>query len=73
LHELGRERLLISSDKKSCSVAGVLGFLAVNETGEQVRGNQGLDDQRFALQWIQNNIEKFGGDKSKVIGPAIET
>jgi len=28
--------------------------------------NLGLHDQLVALQWIQENIEYFGGDKSKV-------
>jgi len=40
--------------------------MAIGENDEEVRGNQGLDDQRLGLQWIQDNIEMFGGDKSKV-------
>ena len=30
------------------------------------RGNQGHKDQILALQWVQDNISKFGGNNSKV-------
>jgi len=49
-----------------CTLVGVFGFMAFSENGEEVRGNQGLHDQQLGLRWIQENIEKFGGDKSKV-------
>lgn len=29
-------------------------------------GNGGLKDQHLALQWVQNEITKFGGDPKKV-------
>ena len=48
---------------------GALGFLMWNqiEDGESQNGNWGLLDQRMALQWVQDNIEAFSGDKEKVM------
>ncbi|XP_033209133.1 esterase B1-like isoform X1 [Belonocnema kinseyi] len=43
---------------------GMLGFL--NMDVEDCPGNQGLKDQVLALNWIQENIEAFGGDKNNV-------
>ncbi|KDR71026.1 hypothetical protein GALMADRAFT_254175 [Galerina marginata CBS 339.88] len=45
---------------------GPLGFPQGVEAGQRNISNLGLQDQLAALEWIQNNIEKFGGDKSKV-------
>jgi para-nitrobenzyl esterase len=47
---------------------GPLGFFAhpaLAAEGEPV-GNQGLFDQRRALEWIRDNIERFGGDPDNV-------
>ncbi|XP_046736268.1 juvenile hormone esterase-like [Diprion similis] len=43
---------------------GVLGFL--NLEHKVAPGNQGLKDQVLALQWVQEHVEAFGGDKNNV-------
>ncbi|MFA4878263.1 MAG: carboxylesterase family protein [Methanoregula sp.] len=49
---------------------GALGFLAHpeldSESENNVSGNYGLLDQIAAMQWVQKNIDKFGGDPSRV-------
>lgn len=46
---------------------GGLGFMS-GELFENQGGipNLGLHDQALALQWVQDHIHLFGGDKSKV-------
>ena len=43
---------------------GPLGFLSLG-TGD-VPGNAGVRDQLAALTWVQDNIERFGGDPNLV-------
>jgi carboxylesterase type B len=44
---------------------GSFGFLNT-EGGSDAYGNMGLKDQVLALQWIQDNIEAFNGEKNLV-------
>ncbi|XP_043257747.1 uncharacterized protein LOC122400376 [Colletes gigas] len=62
----GPDRLL---EKDLVTVAmnyrlGPFGFLSLGIPG--ATGNQGLKDQNLALQWVQKNIAKFGGDPNRV-------
>ncbi|XP_022655293.1 acetylcholinesterase-1-like isoform X2 [Varroa jacobsoni] len=42
---------------------GAFGFLQLNS---KVSGNMGLYDQVRALEWVQHNVEYFGGDPQRV-------
>ncbi|KAF2885946.1 hypothetical protein ILUMI_20227, partial [Ignelater luminosus] len=39
-------------------------FLSTNN--DEAPGNYGFKDQVFALEWVRENIHRFGGDKSQV-------
>ena len=45
---------------------GALGFLPSTLTAEEGVLNLGLRDQILLFQWVQENIEAFGGDPSQV-------
>lgn len=45
---------------------GALGFLNSKLTFSEGILNLGLHDQIFLLVWVQENIEKFGGDKNDI-------
>lgn len=42
----------------------IFGFLSLNLP--EYSGNMGLKDQMLALRWVNENIERFGGDKNQV-------
>ncbi|KAF8808598.1 carotenoid ester lipase precursor [Phlegmacium glaucopus] len=60
--DLGEPVIYVSANYR---VSG-LGFLGGKEVKAAGLGNVGLRDQRFALQWVQDNIASFGGDPTKV-------
>ncbi len=65
LDKLAREgRLVVVSANYRL---GALGFMP-NQAFEMngYNGNYGLEDQRLAMKWVQDNIEAFGGDKTNV-------
>ena len=45
---------------------GAFGFLSSEDIKNNGKLNAGLLDQRFALQWVQEYIGRFGGDPQKV-------
>lgn len=45
---------------------GAFGFLASEDVHKHGKTNAGLLDMRFALEWVQSHISKFGGDPTRV-------
>ena len=44
---------------------GPLGFLGLGDFG--INGNMGIQDQLLALNWVQDNIQAFGGDPVSIL------
>ena len=59
-HFMDRDVVMVSINYR----LAVLGGLYLDR--EHVPGNQCLRDQICALEWVQENIEQFGGDKTRV-------
>ena len=59
-HFLDHDVVLVTGNYR----LGPLGFLSTED--ENCPGNFGLKDQMVILEWVQKNIEKFGGDGNSV-------
>ena len=59
-----REMVVVSMNYR----LGVLGFYASASTleSEGTTGNWGMLDQRLALEWVREEISRFGGDPTRV-------
>ncbi|WZH47218.1 putative extracellular lipase [Fusarium acuminatum] len=60
--QIGRPSIVVSMNYR---LQG-WGFLAGNDLSKQGLLNLGIQDQRLALRWIQDNINAFGGDGRRV-------
>ncbi|XP_053402742.1 cAMP-regulated D2 protein-like [Mercenaria mercenaria] len=61
-YRLGGEVVVVNMDYR----LGLLGFLYTGDAPTDANGNYGIQDQRLALQWVQQNIGNFGGNPTKV-------
>jgi bile salt-stimulated lipase len=59
-HLVGEDVVLVTINYR----LSAFGFLTTGD--ENAPGNQGLKDIVLALQWVQENIENFGGNRNKV-------
>jgi carboxylesterase type B len=60
----GNDVIVVTSNYR----LGAMGFLVTNadEDDYNLKGNQGMKDQRAAMEWVRDNIANFGGDNQKV-------
>jgi len=63
--EIARKGIVLVSINYRLGVFGFLSHPELDEPGKP-SGNQGMWDQVAALEWVQKNVAKFGGDASNV-------
>jgi para-nitrobenzyl esterase len=63
---LVRERVVVVTVNYRLGVFGFLAHPALSAESGHGSGNYGLMDQQAALQWVQRNIRRFGGDPARV-------
>ena len=63
-----KKQAIVVTFEYRLNVFGFLGAeeLRVQDGASKSTGNYGLQDQRLALQWVQQNIAAFGGDPQRV-------
>lgn len=64
--ELTRKGIVVVQVAQRLNVFGYLTLSQLAEEQGSVSGNYGLMDQLKALEWIQENIEAFGGDPDNI-------
>jgi para-nitrobenzyl esterase len=62
---LAQRNVVVVSLNYRLGVFGFFGHPDLAKEGSPL-GNQGLLDQQLALEWVKNNVAKFGGDPSNV-------
>ena len=62
MQESGNEIVVVTFNYR----VGAFGFLAGDQIASNGSLNAGLLDQRFLFEWVQQHIDKFGGDPAHV-------
>lgn len=63
---LRQDSVLVVANFRSAFFGHWASKALAEEDPDRSTGNYGLQDQRLSLQWIQENIAKFGGDPARV-------